>query len=144
MSSDAIFASLPQYFYHTINWHHCVPFEALPVVFRYLIANALEILQSYTKPSICEFCNQLNLAVAVDVIKSPRSGVTLCFQFVSAASASVAAKTFPSHVKTGCETVDIWHRDYMGLGKCTGWPFPDLDPRSRLWRWLAKICLSVR
>ena len=32
----------------------------------------------------------------------------------------------------------------MGLGKCTGWPFHDLDPRSRLWRRLAKICLSAR
>ena len=32
----------------------------------------------------------------------------------------------------------------MGLGKCTGWTFPDLDPRSRLWRRLAKICLSAR
>ena len=28
----------------------------------------------------------------------------------------------------------------MGLGKFTGWPFHDLDPRSRLWHWLAKIC----
>ena len=35
------------------------------------------------------------------IIKSPRFGVTLCFQSVSAASAaSAAAKTFPSHVKT--------------------------------------------
>ena len=35
------------------------------------------------------------------IIKSPQSGVTLCFQFVSAASASAAAaKTFASHVKT--------------------------------------------
>ena len=32
----------------------------------------------------------------------------------------------------------------MGLGKCTGWPFHDIDPRSRLWRRLAKICLSER
>ena len=32
----------------------------------------------------------------------------------------------------------------MGLGKCTGWPFHDLDPRSRLWHPLAKICLSAR
>ena len=32
------------------------------------------------------------------IIKSPQSGVTLCFQFVSAASA--AATTFASHVKT--------------------------------------------
>ena len=36
----------------------------------------------------------------VTMIKSPRSGVTLCFQSVSAVSASAAAKTFPSHVKT--------------------------------------------
>ena len=32
----------------------------------------------------------------------------------------------------------------MGLGKCTGWPFHDLDPRLRLWHPLAKICLSAR
>ena len=32
--------------------------------------------------------------------KSWKSGVTLCFQFVSAASASAAATTFASHVKT--------------------------------------------
>ena len=32
----------------------------------------------------------------------------------------------------------------MDLGKCTGWPFHDLDPRSRLWHRLAKICLSAR
>ena len=40
------------------------------------------------------------LSVKFALIKSPRSGVTLCFQFVSAASASAAAKTFASHVKT--------------------------------------------
>ena len=37
------------------------------------------------------------------IIKSPQSGVILCFQFVSAASAasaSAATKTFPSHIKT--------------------------------------------
>ena len=33
------------------------------------------------------------------IIKSPQSGMTLCFQFVSAAAAS-AAMTFASHVKT--------------------------------------------
>ena len=43
-----------------------------------------------------------NLFFSSDIIKSPRSGVTLCFQFVSAASAvsaastSATAKTFPS------------------------------------------------
>ena len=48
------------------------------------------------------------------LFKSPRSGVTLCFQFVSAASA--AAKTFPSHVKTvwakplifGTKNIWVW------------------------------------
>ena len=42
----------------------------------------------------------------IQIIKSPQSGVTLCFQFVSpsaaasAAAASAAATTFVSHVKT--------------------------------------------
>ena len=73
------------------------------------------------------------------IIKSPWSGVTSCFQFVSAVSA--AAKTFPSHVKT------VWAKPLISgkkNGKCTGWPFHDLDPRSQLWRRLTKICLSAR
>ena len=36
--------------------------------------------------------------------------------------------------------LDIWDKGYIGLAKCTGWPFHDLDPRSGLWHWLAKIC----
>ena len=40
-------------------------------------------------------------------------------------------------------TLDIWHKEYMGLGKCTGWPFHDLDSRSQLLHRLAKICLSA-
>ena len=28
-----------------------------------------------------------------------------------------------------------------GSGECTGWPIHDLDPRSRLWHWLAKKLL---
>ena len=48
------------------------------------------------------------------LIKSPRSGVTLCFQSVSATSA--AAKTFPSHIKTiwakplifGTKNIWVW------------------------------------
>ena len=43
-----------------------------------------------------------------------------------------------------CQTVHIWGKEYIDLGKCTGWPFHDLDPRSRLWHWLTKICLSAR
>ena len=61
------------------------------------------------------------------IIKSPRSGVTLCFQFVSAAaaaavssaaaaSASAAATNFASHVKTvsakpyifGTKNIWVW------------------------------------
>ena len=47
------------------------------------------------------------------LIKSPQSGVTLCFQFVSAlsaaaaATASAAATTFASHVKT------VWAKPYI-------------------------------
>ena len=44
------------------------------------------------------------LNTSCHVIKSPQSGVTLCFQFVSAAS---AATTFASHVKT------VWAKPYM-------------------------------
>ena len=40
---------------------------------------------------------QLIPQVKTDIIKSPQFGVTLCFQFVSAAA---AAKTFASHIKT--------------------------------------------
>ena len=47
----------------------------------------------------------LKLAWKSIIIKSPRSGVTLCFQFVSAASAS--ATTFASHVKT------VWAKSYI-------------------------------
>ena len=32
-------------------------------------------------------------------------------------------------------TLDIWDKESIGLEKCTGWPFGDLDPRSRLWHW---------
>ena len=53
------------------------------------------------------------------LIKSPRSGVTLCFQFVSAAAsaaAAAAAATFASHVKTisakpyifGTKNIWVW------------------------------------
>ena len=36
------------------------------------------------------------------------------------------------------ETFDIWHKEYMALGKCTGWPVRNPDPRSWLWHRLAK------
>ena len=41
-----------------------------------------------------------------------------------------------------CETLHIWDKEYIGLGKCIGWPFLDLDPWSPLWHWLRKKCLS--
>ena len=99
------------------------------------------------------------------LIKSPWSGLILCFQFVSAVSvASADAKALASLVKTVCakpyisgkkniwvwenvmhdfsmtlpkvtavtlinknllvctvcQTVHIWDKEYMGLGKCAG------------------------
>ena len=44
---------------------------------------------------------------SANIIKSPQSGVTLCLQFVSTASASAAATTFASHVKT------VWAKPYI-------------------------------
>ena len=47
------------------------------------------------------FCCQYNIIdLWSPMIKSPRSGVTLCFQFVSAPSIAAATTTFTSHVKT--------------------------------------------
>ena len=70
------------------------------------------------------------------IIKSPRSGVTLCFQFVSAASvaasiASAAATTF-----AGAKNILAWGNNPM--------TFIDLYRRSPLWHRLAKNRLSVR
>ena len=67
-------------------------------------------------------CSELCIVSINSFIKSPRSGVTLCFQSVFAASASAAsaasaaAKTFPSHVKTvwakplifGTKNIWVW------------------------------------
>ena len=39
---------------------------------------------------------------------------------------------------------DIWDKENIGHRKCIGWPFCDLDPRSWLWQWWKKICLSAR
>ena len=86
------------------------------------------------------------------LIKSPQSGLTSCFQLISAASttsaasaASAAAKTYATHIKTVCAKPYIFGNNiYMGLVKCTGWPFHGLDPRSWLWHWLTKICLSAQ
>ena len=62
----------------------------------------------------------------------------LCFQFVSAASASAAvASTFTSRQYRLSLTLDIW--ESIGLKKCAGEPFGDLEPRSRLRHWLTKI-----
>ena len=62
----------------------------------------------------------------------------LCFQFVSAASASAAvASTFTSRQYRLSLTLDIW--ESIGLKKCAGEPFGDLEPRSWLRHWLTKI-----
>ena len=41
-----------------------------------------------------------------------------------------------SSQKIFSQILDIWDKENVGLGKCTGWLFRDLDPRSRLWQWL--------
>ena len=70
--------------------------------------------------------------------------MTLCFQFVfAAASASVRRNDF-RFSRQNCLSwiLYVWNKDIIGLGKCTGWPFFDLDPRRWLWRWWTKIgCL---
>ena len=40
-------------------------------------------------------------------------------------------------------TLDIWDKESIGPGKCTEWPFGDLDPRARLWHGQIKIGLSA-
>ena len=59
---------------------------------------------------------------SVNIFKSPQSGGTLCFQFVSGAGAAAATMTFASHVKT------VWARQRKyGSGKMYwvtfGWPW---------------------
>ena len=53
-------------------------------------------------------------------------------QFVPAAASAAAAMTFASHVRQNHFnfTLDIWDKESIGLGKCTGLPFGDLEPRS--------------
>ena len=47
-----------------------------------------------------------------------------------------------SHQNHLSQTLDIWDKESIGLRKCTGWPFGDLDPRMWwLWHWYTKICL---
>ena len=73
------------------------------------------------------------IIVIIIIIKSPRSGVTLCFQFVSAASAAAAAN-FAAHVKTitakpyifGTKNIWVWGNVLVDLsmtltqGHCCG------------------------
>ena len=117
---------------------------------------------------ICIFSNKIlkfeflalllfKLKMAVYLIKSPQSGVTLCFQFISAASAaSTAAKTFPSHVKTVWakllifDTKNIWVWGNVlgdlcmtltqGHG-CGIFAKPLYYPNT--WPWLLMICIWI-
>ena len=76
------------------------------------------------------------------ISKSPRSGVTLCVQFVSATSAaSAAAKTFPSHVKT--VWANLWYlaQRIYGSGEMYWmtfpWPWHKVTAAALLpWSWL--------
>ena len=75
------------------------------------------------------YCNQL-----------ANNSITLVwggYVFSSFAAASPVAKTVASSVQTLWATSQIFgtktrDKEYIVLGKCTGWPFHDLDWRSRL------------
>ena len=72
-----------------INW---------PFLVEYLAVNLVIIVPADT---YAHGMNNIAVVSVIILIKSPQSGVTLCFQFVSAASATAgSAKTFASHVKT--------------------------------------------
>ena len=57
---------------------------------------------------------------------------------------------FHHHVRVHCPllplpqwlflTLDIWDKEYIGLVKCTGWPFCDLDQSP--WLWHSFACLQ--
>ena len=75
-------------------------------------------------------------------VKSLRCGVTSCFQFVSVHHCRNDF-SFSSR-KRLCLTIDIWDKEIIGLDKCIGWCFRDLDQRTtdvalintnlRIWR----------
>ena len=86
-------------------------------------------LLSYFSVVVCLRCLLRHILLLI------KTGVTLCFQFVSVASASAAATAFASHVKT------IWAKNlrYLaqriyGSGEMYWMTFP--------WPWPAKICLA--
>ena len=80
----------------------------------------------------------------VMVIKSPRSGVTLCFQFDCARPPCPPPPPPPQRLLPLMWKPFLPNHTYLGQKKygsekCTGWPFRDRDPMSRLWHWLTKI-----
>ena len=70
-------------------------------------------------------------------IKSPQSGVTMFWvRFRSRVSGRRCRNDFCFSRQNHLSSIlDIWDKESIGQGKCTGWPLGDLDPRSRLWHW---------
>ena len=94
-------------------------------------------------------CNQYNIIdLWSPIIKSPRSGVTSIFsvRFRPVRHRRVRRRNdfYLERQNHLSYILDIWSKEYIGLAKCTGWTFHDLDPRPRLWHRLANICLSAR
>ena len=73
-----------------------------------MLASAISAFRSEKKPTRASGRKWHQNTQILLLIKSPQSlGWLLCFQFVSAASASAAATTFASHVKT------VWAKPYI-------------------------------
>ena len=68
----------------------------------------------------------------------------LGLQFISASTATEKNLCIWNYVGDVILKTFVFNHSYFGQRKYKSeemWPFCDLDPRSRLWHWLTKICL---
>ena len=85
-------------------------------------------------------------SVVCNITKSPRSGVIIMFSVRYCRIHRVhRCKGFClSRQNCFCQTLHIWSKEYMGLGKCTGWPFSDLGPRyNATWLYLGAFVFKL-
>ena len=117
----------------------CAKWQWNPLDWCYWIAlPASPVVQSSNTVSCVSLSFRTHPCVLA--IKLPWSGVTLCFQFVSRLRPPLlplTSKPFELNLRY------LGQRIYKS-GKMYWMTFHDLDPRSRLWHRLAKICLSAR
>ena len=131
---EVMYINLLQYAFYRVLIVYSVFFPNISVAVKRECCAVFPTKYAHESRFVCFLCNSL--------VSHPGSWVTLCFQFVSAASA--AATTSASHIKPfELNPRYLGQRIYRSV-EMSGWPFLDLDPRSRLWHRLAKICLSAR